>query len=75
MMKQSEKMKGWITVDEALRRSGVSRATLYRLIASGRVTRAKRAGDARAYVKLSELQHALTLRPTPPRSRRTSDSS
>ena len=64
----------WIRVEEALRRSGVSRATLYRLISSGQVTRAKRAGDARAYVKTSDLDRALKLRPTAPRPRRTSES-
>ncbi|HEX4744531.1 MAG TPA: helix-turn-helix domain-containing protein [Candidatus Limnocylindria bacterium] len=63
-------MKDWVTIDEAVRRSGMSRATLYRLIAAGRVTRAKRAGDARAYVKLSDLERARALRPTPARPRR-----
>lgn len=53
----------WIDVPEATRRFGLSRATLYRLIAEGRVRRAKRAGDVRAYVSSSDLKEATTLRP------------
>lgn len=59
-------MKDWITIDETLRRFGLSRATLYRLIASRKVTRAKRAGDVRAYVSAAEVRQATSLRPTPP---------
>lgn len=62
-------MSDWISVDDAKRRFRLSRATLYRLIAEGRVTRAKRAGDIRAYLSSADLKKATTLRPTPPRTR------
>ncbi len=62
-------MSDWLSVYDATRRFGLSRATLYRLISEGRVTRAKRAGDIRAYVSADDLKEATTLRPTPPRSR------
>lgn len=54
-------MSDWIAVSEATRRYGLSRATLYRLIAEGRVKRAKRAGDVRAYVSSADLRAATTL--------------
>ncbi len=56
-------MSDWIPVSEATHRFGLSRATLYRLIAEGRVKRAKRAGDVRAYVSSADLKEATTLRP------------
>lgn len=58
-------MSDWVPVSEATRRYGLSRATVYRLIAEGRVKRAKRAGDVRAYVSAADLKEATTLRPTP----------
>ncbi len=60
-------MSDWLTIAEALRRSGLSRATLYRLIADGKLRRAKRAGDIRAYVSARDLKRVTTLRETPPR--------
>lgn len=59
-------MSDWIPVSEATRKFGLSRATLYRLIAEGRVKRAKRAGDVRAYLSSADLKEATTLRPTEP---------
>ena len=56
-------MSDWIPVSEATRRFGLSRATVYRLIAEGRVKRAKRAGDIRAYVSSVDLKEATTLKP------------
>lgn len=61
-------MSDWIPVSEATRKFGLSRATLYRLVAEGRVKRAKRAGDIRAYLSWADLKEATTLRPTEPRS-------
>lgn len=60
-------MTAWLTVEEALRRFGMSRATLYRLISVGKVARAKRAGDVRAYVSLDDLKRVTALQPTPAR--------
>lgn len=54
-------MSDWIPVSEATHRYGLSRATLYRLIAEGRVKRAKRAGDARAYVSSADLKEATAF--------------
>lgn len=60
-------MSDWIPVGEATGAYSVSRATLYRLIAEGRVRRAKKAGDVRAYVHTGDLKQATTLRVVPPR--------
>ncbi len=59
--------RDWVTVADAIRQFRISRATLYRLIAAGRVARAKRAGDARAYVSARDLKRATTLRVSPPK--------
>jgi predicted DNA-binding transcriptional regulator AlpA len=59
-------MSDWIPVNEATRKFGLSRATLYRLIAEGRVKRAKRAGDIRAYVSSGDLREATTLKVVAP---------
>jgi len=58
-------MADWVKVDEALRRFQISRATLYRLISRGAVTRVRRAGDAHVYVSQSDLQRATSLPPHP----------
>lgn len=59
-------MSDWIPVNEATRKFGLSRATLYRLIAEGRVKRAKRAGDIHAYVSAGDLREATTLKVVEP---------
>ena len=59
-------MSDWLPVDEAKKKFGLSRATIYRLIAEGRVQRAKRAGDVRAYVNATDLRDATTLKVTDP---------
>ena len=58
-------MADWIPVREALRRFGLSRATLYRLIGRGTIARAKRAGDTRVYINVADLKRATTLRLVP----------
>ena len=73
-------MSDWLPIQDATRRYGLSRATVYRLISEGRVTRGKRAGDSRAYVSSADLKEATTIRarelvgrrgrPATPRSRR-----
>jgi len=62
-------MGDWIDVREAMRRSGLSRATLYRLIAAGKVRRAKRSGDLKAYVSASDLKDATSFRVVEPGER------
>ncbi|MHB8631888.1 MAG: helix-turn-helix domain-containing protein [Candidatus Limnocylindria bacterium] len=59
-MRQQSRDK-WVTIREARERFGISRATIYRLIDSGQVARARRAGDIEAYVKVRDLQRATTL--------------
>lgn len=63
-------MSDWLPIGDATRRYKVSRATLYRLIAEGRVTRGKRAGDIRAYVSSADLKDATTIRPVARKGRR-----
>ena len=65
-------MSDWLRIEDATRRYRVSRATLYRLIAEGRVTRGKRAGDIRAYVSSTDLKSATTIRATARKGRRAS---
>ncbi len=64
-MKQRQ-AKDWITVRDALARFRISRATLYRLIGTGQVARAKRVGDVQAYVSVPDLKRATGLRLRPP---------
>lgn len=59
-------MSDWISVGEATRKYAMSRATLYRLISDGRVKRAKRAGDQRAFVSAADLEAATTFRVVDP---------
>lgn len=69
VVRHNETVSDWIPVDEAARRYGLSRATLYRLISEGRVTRGKRAGDSRAYLSSADLKEATTIRAIEPTSR------
>ena len=55
-------MSDWIPLEDATRRYGLSRATLYRLIGEGQVARGKRAGDKRAYVSSADVKKATTIR-------------
>lgn len=65
-------MSDWIPVAEATKKYSLSRATLYRLIAEGRVRRAKRAGDARAYVSVNDVKEATALKVIEPNLRSSS---
>jgi predicted site-specific integrase-resolvase len=51
-----------VSVDDAVERTGISRNTLFRLIRAGSLTRVKRAGDRRTYLKLSELSTQRSFR-------------
>lgn len=59
----------WVPLEEATRRYGVSRATLYRLIAEGSVRRGKRAGDKRAFVSSADVKEVTTIRAIAPKAR------
>jgi len=59
--------RNWLTVRAALRQFGLSRATLYRLIAAGKVARARRAGDPEAYVSIRDLKRVTALRVRSPK--------
>ena len=65
--------KDWITVRNALVRFRISRATLYRLIGTGQVARAKRVGDVQAYVSVPDLKRATALQVRPPTAKTESD--
>lgn len=54
-----------LSIQAAAERYGVSRRTLYRLLASGRLTRYRRPGDNRTYLEVRELDDELRLRPMP----------
>jgi predicted DNA-binding transcriptional regulator AlpA len=66
-VRHNETMSDWLPIDEATRRYGVSRATLYRLIAEGRVQHGRRAGDRRAFVSSADIKEVTTIRPIVPK--------
>ena len=53
----------YLTVAEATERYRVSQASLYRLMAEGRLTRHKRAADRRVYLRVDELDQLFKPRP------------
>ncbi len=65
----------FLTIQAATQRYRVSRRTLYRLVAAGRLVRFRRPGDARTYLRVDQLDEQLRLQPVPvprkpaPRSR------
>jgi len=76
-LRHNETMSDWVPLEDASRRYGISRATLYRLIAEGRVKRGKRVGDRRSYVSSADVKGLTsiravgpTVRPTPASRRR-----
>ena len=61
-------------MQDATRRYRVSRATLYRLIAEGRVRQGKRIGDRRSYVSSADVKSLTTVHAIEPSVVRTSAS-
>ncbi len=53
----------FLTIRDAAGRYGISRRTLYRLVAAGRLVRFRRPGDARTYLRVAQLDDELRLRP------------
>jgi excisionase family DNA binding protein len=56
-------MPTWRSLDEAAKQTGVSRRTLTRWVAEGKLRAYKRAGDRRRYVDLDDLRKLQQLRP------------
>ena len=52
----------WLPIQDAARWYGVNEVTLYRLLRRGLLSRHKRAGDKRTWLKLDELEHHLRPR-------------
>jgi predicted DNA-binding transcriptional regulator AlpA len=55
----------YLTVAEAIERYKVSQASLYRLMAEGRLTRHKRTADRRVYLLMDQLDQLFKPRPEP----------
>ena len=55
-----------LSIDRAVDEFGVSRSTLFRLIADAKVSRYRRAGDRRSYVSRTEVSAVLEFRAVPP---------
>jgi excisionase family DNA binding protein len=53
----------WRSLDEAAKQSGMSRRTLNRLIADGKLRVYTRVGDRKRYVDLDDIRKLQQLRP------------
>ncbi len=53
----------WLPLQEAAAWYAVDPSTLYRLMKAGRLTRHRRLGDKRTYLKIEELERALRPQP------------
>jgi hypothetical protein len=61
----SENKGDFIPIDDAVQEFGVSRRTLFRLAQDGRLSKHKRVGDKRTFVRRVEVQSALGFREVP----------
>jgi excisionase family DNA binding protein len=52
-----------VPIDEAARMYGVSRRTLFRLIAAGELAKFRRRGDRRSFVDAEQVRTAVAFRP------------
>lgn len=53
----------WRSLDEAAQQTGISRRTLSRWVAQGKLTAYVRAGDRRRFVDLDDIRKLQELRP------------
>ena len=56
-------MDEYLSIDEARAQFKVSRATVFRWLASGKLTRYKSEGDPRTMLKRSEIEQLVRMRP------------
>jgi predicted site-specific integrase-resolvase len=56
-------LDGYLSIDEARNEYKVSRATVFRWLASGKLMRYKREGDPRTMLKRSEVEQLVRMRP------------
>jgi excisionase family DNA binding protein len=56
-------MPTWRSLDDAAAQTGISRRTLTRWVAEGKLRAYKRAGDRRRYVDLDDLRKLQELKP------------
>lgn len=54
----------FLPLQEAAEWYGVAQSTLYQMLSKGQLTRHKRDGDKRTYLKVTELEGRLRPRPT-----------
>ena len=59
----------WLALPDAIVEFGLSRATLYRLIAAGEVGTGKRVGSRATYIRRTDLDRATRVRPSPSKTR------
>jgi transposase len=53
----------YLSIDEARAEYRVSRATIFRWLAAGKLTRYKREGDPRTMLRRSEVEELVRFRP------------